>query len=96
MAHQPGARYAPASFVSGTLDTPIKEEYEGLRVPILLLWGKSAAFTPLEHARAFRQANPRTDLRVFDCGSLPQDEVPEEFVREVSTWLAAGRPSASR
>ena len=96
MAHQPGARFAPASFVSGTLDTPIREQYELLRVPILLLWGKNASFTPLEHARAFRQLNPRADLRVFDCGSLPQDEVPDEFVREVSAWLEAGRPSASR
>lgn len=96
MARQPGARFAPASFLSGTLDTPIREQYEQLRVPVLLLWGKNATFTPLEHARAFRQLNPRADLRVFDCGSLPQDEVPEEFVREVSAWLEAASPSASR
>jgi pimeloyl-ACP methyl ester carboxylesterase len=96
MARQPGARFAPASFISGTLDTPIKGEYEGLRLPILLLWGKNATLTPLEHARAFRQSNPRADLRVFDCGSLPQDEVAEEFTREVTAWLEASRPSAFR
>jgi pimeloyl-ACP methyl ester carboxylesterase len=96
MAQQPGARFAPASLISGTLDTPIKDEYEGLRMPILLLWGKNATFPPLEHARAFRQSNPHADLRVFDCGSLPQDEVAEEFVAEVVSWLETGRPSASR
>lgn len=86
-AHQPNARFAPASFIAGALDTPVDEEYMRLEMPILLLWGKNAYFTPLEHARAFRQLNPRTELRVFDCGSLPQDEVPEEFVRVVDSWL---------
>ena len=60
-----------------------------LAMPILLLWGKNARFTPLEHARAFRQLNSRTDLRVFDCGGLPQDELPDEFVRVVGSWLRA-------
>jgi pimeloyl-ACP methyl ester carboxylesterase len=96
MARQPGGRFAPASLLSGTLDTPIREEYEGLRMPILLLWGKNATFTPLEHARAFRQLNPSADLRVFDSGSFPHDQVPAEFVREVMSWLEAVRPSASR
>lgn len=94
MAHQPGARYAPASFVSGTLNTPVLEAYASLRMPLLLLWGKSARFTPLERARAFRLANPRAELRVYDCGSLPQEEVPGEFVRDVTAWLGARvRPS---
>ena len=96
MSRQPGARFAMASFISGTLDTPIKGEYEGLRLPMLLLWGKNATITPLEHARAFRQSNPRADLRVFDSGSLPQDEVAEEFAREVTSWLETSRPSAFR
>lgn len=96
MAHQPGARFALASFISGTLDTPIKSEYESLRLPILLLWGKNATVSPLEHARAFRQATSRADLRVFDSGSLPQDEVAEEFAHEVTTWLETSRPSAFR
>ncbi len=95
-AHQPGARFAPASFISGTLNTPVVSAYPLLNQPILLCWGKDATFTPLENARAFRQANPRAELRVFDCGSLPQDEVPEEFTREVTGWLLAGSPTASR
>ncbi|MBF6592429.1 MAG: alpha/beta fold hydrolase, partial [Ktedonobacterales bacterium] len=45
MAHQPGARFAPASFIAGALDTPVREAYESLRLPILLLWGKNAPFT---------------------------------------------------
>jgi len=95
-AHQPGARYAPASFISGTLNTAVASAYAVLSLPILLCWGKDARFTPLEHARAFRQANPAAELRVFDCGALPQEEVPEEFAREVTTWLRATSPTGTQ
>jgi pimeloyl-ACP methyl ester carboxylesterase len=67
-----------------------------LTMPILLLWGKNSRFTPLEHARAFRQLNPRTDLRVFESGALPQDELPGEFINAVESWLrSATRPQLS-
>ena len=91
MAHQPGARYAPASFIAGTLNTPVQDAYESLRVPLLLVWGKRARFTPLERARAFRQANPRAELRVYDTGGLPQEEAPSAFVQEVGGWLSEAR-----
>jgi pimeloyl-ACP methyl ester carboxylesterase len=90
VGHRSGARYAPASFLSGTLDTPVTEAYTALRQPILLAWGKDARVTPLEQARQFRQVNPRAEIRVFDCGALPQDERPDEFVREVGAWVRAG------
>lgn len=93
-AHQPGARYAAASFLSGALNTPVASVYPMLKRPILLCWGKDSRFSPLQNARAFRQANPRTELRVFDCGSLPQDEAAEEFAADVSAWLKA--PTTTR
>ncbi len=96
ISHQPGARYAPASFISGTLNTPVASVYPLLKQPILLCWGKEAKFTPLEQARAFREANPRAELRVFDCGGLPQDELPEEFTHEVSEWLLAENRTRTR
>ncbi len=96
VAHQPGARYAAASFLSGTLNTPVASVYPLLKQPILLCWGKEARFTPLEHARAFRHGNPRAELRVFDCGGLPQGELPEEFAREGGSWLRAGAGSRTR
>ncbi len=52
-AHQPNARYAPASFIAGALDTPVDEEYMRLTMPILLLWGKNSRFTPLETRARF-------------------------------------------
>lgn len=95
-AHQRGARYALASFLAGTLDTPVNGVYQELRQPLLLIWGKDARITPLEQARAFRQSNPRAEIRVFDCGALPQDELPDEFVSEVSAWLRTSSGSRRR
>lgn len=96
MTHQPGGRFAAASFISGWLNTPVSAAYPLLDQPILLCWGKDARFTPLEDARAFRLGNPRAELRVFDCGGLPQDEQPAEFAREVGRWLRAGSASRTR
>lgn len=96
MTHQPGGRFAAASFLSGWLNTPVAAVYPLLKQPILLCWGKDARFTPLEDARAFRLGNPRAELRVFDCGGLPQDEQPAELAREVSRWLHAGSASRTR
>ena len=95
-AHQRSARFAPASFISGTLNTPVTATYPLLQQPILLCWGKDARINPLQHASGFRQSNDRAELRVFDCGGLPQDEAAEEFVREVSAWMATPIPSPRR
>ncbi len=87
--HKPGARYPVASLISGALDAPVRDLYGLLKMPILLVWGQHARFTPLEQARAFRQANPRAETRVYDCGDLPQEEKASEFARDVAAWLLA-------
>jgi len=96
MAHQPGGRFPIASFISGSLNTSVAEEYSRLRQPILLCWGKDSRLTPLENAYSFRSANAHADLRIFDCGSMPQDEVPNEFIGEVKEWMRMGSTSTRR
>jgi pimeloyl-ACP methyl ester carboxylesterase len=93
-AHQPGARFALASLYSGLLDAPLAATYPDLPQPILLVWGKSARQRPLEQARAFRQANPRADIRVLAAGDRPHEHAADEFARAVRAWLRA--PSTSR
>lgn len=94
-AHQRGARFAPASFISGRLNTRTLEAFARLEMPVLLLWGKQASFTPLEHAQVFCEANARAGLCTFESGSLPQDERPDEFVREINAWLNVTTPRKS-
>lgn len=95
-AHQHGARFAPASLISGTLDVSVAAPYAELSQPILLIWGKDSRVAPLDQAKAFRQTNPHAEMRVHDCGALPHVERPDEFVAEVADWLRAGsRPRAN-
>jgi pimeloyl-ACP methyl ester carboxylesterase len=91
MAHQPGGRFAIASFISGSLNTSVAAEYSRLQHPILLCWGKDSPLTPLENVHAFRRGNIHAELRIFDCGSMPQDEAPDEFVDEVKRWISTTR-----
>ncbi|MEO7002770.1 MAG: alpha/beta fold hydrolase, partial [Ktedonobacterales bacterium] len=98
-AHQPGGRYAPASFVSGTLNTPTRTAFAMLAergVPVLLIWGENDRFSPLSRLRGFRQIDPAVDVRVFSSGGLPQEERPQEFVEQVMVWLGERIANGSR
>ena len=79
--HQPGARFAPASFISGFLDpeADLGETLAGLDVETTLVWGRDADITPLsEGERLAERADAR--LVVFDDALLlPHVEHPEEF-----------------
>jgi pimeloyl-ACP methyl ester carboxylesterase len=80
--HQPGARFAPASFVSGFLDPDVDlgEKLATLDVPITLVWGRDADITPLSAGRELAdEADAR--LVVFDDALLsPHVEHPKQFV----------------
>ena len=80
--HQPGARFAPASFVSGFLDVDVDlgEKLAELDVPVTLVWGRDADITPLSAGRELAdEADAR--LVVFDDALLlPHVEHPEQFI----------------
>jgi pimeloyl-ACP methyl ester carboxylesterase len=81
-AHQPGARFAPASFVSGFLDPDddLGDALEELDVPITLVWGREADITPLEDGHKLAK-HVDARLVVFDNSLLlPHVEYPEEFL----------------
>jgi pimeloyl-ACP methyl ester carboxylesterase len=88
-AHQPGARFAPAAFVSGQLNLDIGDVYPRLSQPVFVVWGQQAPFTPVENCQQFMKLRPGTKLRVFDCCRLlPHDEHAGEFNQLVGDWLA--------
>ena len=83
-AHQSNARYAPAAFVSGRLNYPLRAYFKRVEQPVLLAWGAEARQTPLDHGRELAALNPHAELRVFErCGLLPHDERADELVPEV-------------
>jgi len=54
-SHQPGARFGPVYFVSGKLfSADIKNSYDSLKMPVVVLYGKSA-FTRFNHVSDYAE-----------------------------------------
>lgn len=90
-AHQPGSRYAPASFVAGTLDPDtafdLATELAALETPTTLVWGRDAELVPLREGRDLAEAAD-LDLVVIDYATqLPHAEHPEQFVEYLTAEL---------
>ncbi len=80
VSHLPGSQYAATAFLSGYLNTDIREPFERLRQPVTLAWGRQDATNPIEQAGQFLRLNPRARLEVFDrCRMMPQEEHAERF-----------------
>ncbi|WP_254523012.1 alpha/beta fold hydrolase [Natrinema caseinilyticum] len=85
-AHQPGARYATASFAAGTLDPDfdLATELAALETPTTLIWGRDAELVPLREGRNVAEAAD-LDLVVIDYATqLPHAEHPDRFVEYLS------------
>jgi len=80
--HQPGARFAPASFVSGFLDPQedLGDVLSDLDVPITLVWGEDAEITPLSGGRELAERGDAALVVFGESLLLPHVEHPEEFV----------------
>ena len=88
--HQPGARFAPASFVSSFLNLNIRREWIGLPHPTLIVWGRHAISTPVTDAESFLALRPETRLEVFDeARLLPHDEQADRFNALAADFLSA-------
>lgn len=90
-AHQPGARFAPAAFIGGHLDSAIDLEVAlaAVAADVTLVWGRAATTPPLQ---AGRQLAERADAKlvVIDgARSLPHYEQPEAFLDVLASELAA-------
>jgi pimeloyl-ACP methyl ester carboxylesterase len=89
-SHQAGAQHAIAAFLSGYLNTDTQSPFSRLMQPVVLVWGKQDATTPLDKGLALQELNPRASLELFDyCRMMPEQEQPERFNALVrSTFLA--------
>lgn len=81
-AHQPGARWAIRSLLSGYLNIDICEEFRRLERPVTLVWGQQAHGNPVSQADAFLKVNPDAELEIFSqAGRAPHEERPDAFNR---------------
>ena len=96
-SHQSGAQHAIAAFLAGYLNTDTQSPFSRLTQPVVLVWGKQDATTPLDKAWALQEVNPRARLEVFDyCRMMPEQEQPEKFNSLVrATFLARAAAAGS-
>jgi pimeloyl-ACP methyl ester carboxylesterase len=87
VSHLPGAQHAATAFLSGYLNTDIREPFARLRQPVTIAWGRQDTTNPIDQAGLLLRLNPRARLEVFDrCRMMPQEEHAERFnslLREV-------------
>ncbi len=84
-AHSENARFAPASFIAGHLNSQLSvgQELAKLDIPTTIIWGREAEITPLSMGRDMA-AVADCRLVVFDNAKLlPHVEFPEQFLDEV-------------
>ena len=80
VSHLPGAQYAVTAYLSGYLNTDIREPFARLRQPVTLAWGRQDVANPIERAGQLLSLNPRARLELFDrCRLMPQEEHAERF-----------------
>jgi pimeloyl-ACP methyl ester carboxylesterase len=80
VSHLPGAQHAATAFLSGYLNTDMREPFARLRQPVTLAWGRQDTTNPIEQAGLLLRLNPRARLEVFDrCRMMPQEEYAERF-----------------
>ena len=88
-AHQPGAKHAPASFLSHQLDYDVREPLRRLASRTMIVWGERAREAPVEEVRAFLVARPDAEVVILEnAGDLAHDERPAEFADVVTSFLA--------
>jgi pimeloyl-ACP methyl ester carboxylesterase len=85
LTHQEGARFAPASFVSGFLDSELDlgAALATLDIPATLVWGRDADILPVEDGRDLAEAADARLVVFDDALLLPHYEHPSEFVSVV-------------
>ena len=96
-SHQAGAQHAIAAFLAGYLNTDTQSPFSRLTQPVVLVWGKQDATTPIDKAWALQEVNPKARLEVFDyCRMMPEQEQPEKFNSLVrATFLARAAAAGS-
>lgn len=90
VSHLPGAQYAITAFLSGFLNTDIREAFARLAQHTTLVWGRQDEANTIVQAALLLRLNPRARLEIFDrCRMMPQEEHAERFNALLRAVLAA-------
>jgi 2-hydroxymuconate-semialdehyde hydrolase len=86
---------ALASMTSGADDLDAK--FSALKMPLLIVWGKQDAMTPLSLGESMHRAAPQSTLVVYDgCGHLAVVTCINEIVPTVLNFLSGPGPEPGK
>ncbi len=91
-AHQAGAQFAPRSFLTGKLNLPIQEDFQGVSKRMALVWGEQNRLTSPEQAERYRALRPDVPIYRLPGAAFPHVEAPEAFLSVALSFLAAADP----
>jgi pimeloyl-ACP methyl ester carboxylesterase len=92
-ANRPGHIHPYASLVTGYLDKPLLASLPRVQTPILLIWGKHARPTPVEHSVRLLALARKCRLEVVeDAGAWPHDEQSAKVNRLIEDYLEGRLP----
>ncbi len=88
-AARPGSIHAYASLITGYLDWSLLSSLPRVTVPILLIWGRQARPTPVEHSVRLVALAQRCRLEVIEnAGAWVHDEQSARVNALISDWCA--------
>ncbi|MEF8831409.1 MAG: alpha/beta hydrolase [Halobacteriales archaeon] len=90
-AHQSGAKFAPASFVSGFLDPAIDlpDAFAAVDAPVTLVWGREASMPPLSSGRRLAESTDSRLVVVDGARLLVHHEHPDLLLESLEAELPA-------
>ena len=97
---RPGTIAAALAAVRGQRFELVEHEYRTITAPVLLLWGREDAVTPLRFGERLYSELPNASLEVYPrCGHFPMIEAYGASTRELRDFLAldlgAGEPDVA-
>lgn len=85
--HQPGAEFAPYSFISGFLfSADITRVYDALTLPVWMVHGTRGDFQDYTNKRRI-EGRPNWVVDVLQTGALPQFEAPRSFAARYDAFM---------
>jgi pimeloyl-ACP methyl ester carboxylesterase len=70
-----------------TLIKVLKEDItpylEKIDVPTLIVWGRRDKLIPLKDGYLMKERIKNSELKIFDCGHAPHDEIPDILVKTI-------------
>ncbi|WNJ16451.1 alpha/beta hydrolase [Pontibacter sp. G13] len=87
MVLREGNRKALVDRLNSPKTAKVKPDPQRLYMPILLMWGKTDRWVPLAHADSFQQSLPHAELKVYEAGHVPMEELGSLTAQDASIFL---------